>query len=293
MSHRHTDGKANDVPVFYFNSTAEGLEPQPCAVSPWSPDMIIGPAICGALAHALDTEHSTDGFSAVRLTIDLFRPVRWSLLTLETTRVRDGSRIRVADSIATQDGSAVARASAVFLRQSSQPPGIIWMRTDVPMPPPGVDPAVPSIPHWGSDDSDRWTTDPIDHSNGSRKRTWQHAAPLFADQPGSTFARVAMVAESTSMLTNWGNSGIGFINTDLTMAISRRPQQDSGIGLEADNHISSGGIAVGTATLYDEQGMFGTVITAGVSSAARQIDSTKLQEAIQLPIRGGRASGIS
>lgn len=62
-----------------------------------------------------------------------------------------------------------------------------------------------------------------------------------------------MTAEVRSPLTNWGTAGVGFINVDLTLVLARLPQGLE-LGLEADNHISDAGVAVGTATLYDRQG---------------------------------------
>ena len=47
------------------------------------------------------------------------------------------------------------------------------------------------------------------------------------------------------------------------------------LGIEADNHITADGISVGTATLYDRKGPFGTGMVTAVSNAAAQIDFSK------------------
>lgn len=73
------------------------------------------------------------------------------------------------------------------------------------------------------------------------------------------------------MMTNWGSEGIGFINTDLTLALAR-PAIGPEIGLEADSHISADGIAVGSATLFDRSGSFGTCMVTALSNADRQVD---------------------
>ncbi len=57
-----------------------------------------------------------------------------------------------------------------------------------------------------------------------------------------------MVGETTSLMTNWGTAGIGFINADLTLALSRLPEGPE-IGIEADNHLSVDGISVGSTTM--------------------------------------------
>ena len=58
--------------------------------------------------------------------------------------------------------------------------------------------------------------------------------------------------------------------SDVT-ALSRLPVDDW-IGLEADSHWASDGIAVGAATLFDRDGAFGTGLVTAVSNPAAQID---------------------
>ena len=55
------------------------------------------------------------------------------------------------------------------------------------------------------------------------------------------------------MVTNLGTAGIGYINGDLTVALTRLPQDDW-VGVEAETHWADRGIAVGATTLYDSAG---------------------------------------
>jgi hypothetical protein len=120
-------------------------------------------------------------------------------------------------------------------------------------------------------DAAGWTRRIADHQDNTRKRTWATSMPVLPDGHDSPFVRAVQAAEATSLLTNLGTEGIGYINCDLTVALSRMPDGPQ-IGLEADSHITSEGIAVGTATLYDRAGPFGTGIVTAVSNAAAQID---------------------
>ena len=90
-----------------------------------------------------------------------------------------------------------------------------------------------------------------------------------------------MVAEGTSLVTNLGTKGIGYINGDLTVALSRLPL-DNWIGIQGDSHWASDGIAVGTATLFDHQGAFGSGMVTAVANPAAQIDFTR----DSFPMRG-------
>ncbi|TWH24939.1 hypothetical protein L618_000100003940 [Rhodococcus rhodochrous J45] len=72
-------------------------------------------------------------------------------------------------------------------------------------------------------------------------------------------------------MTNWSDKGVGYINSDVTLALSRLPEGPE-VGIEADNHISSEGIAVGTAVLFDRLGAFGTGVVTALANAQRQVD---------------------
>jgi hypothetical protein len=47
---------------------------------------------------------------------------------------------------------------------------------------------------------------------------------------------------------------------------------DDWIGIQADSHWASDGISVGTATLFDHQGAFGSGMVTAVANPAAQID---------------------
>ena len=107
--------------------------------------------------------------------------------------------------------------------------------------------------------------------NDSRKRFYNDGIKVLAEEENSPFVRAVILAESTSLVTNLGTHGIGYINGDLTAALSRLPVDDW-IGIQADSHWASDGISVGTATLFDHQGAFGMGLVTAVANPAAQID---------------------
>ncbi|WP_067570387.1 acyl-CoA thioesterase domain-containing protein [Nocardia acidivorans] len=267
-----------DVPA-YFDEVDGGFVPTGYAASQWSAAQVVGPALCGLMARELERAHATDGFVPVRLTVDMFSAARFEHTTTPMVRVRDGKRIRVADVTVVQGGKVAARASAVLLQPSEQPPGALWRREFEPSPP-ALDIASPSplpqIPLFNSDGNpNQWSSVPTEHENATRKRTWQNPIRVIAGEELSPFTRAAVVGEATSMMTNWGDAGIGFINTDMTLALSRMPEGYE-IGVQADSHFSERGMAVGVATLFDRRGSFGSAMVTSVSNAARQISSAQL-----------------
>lgn len=259
----------------FFTLDADGAyAPTRYAASAWSAEMVNGPAVVAAAAHALEVEHGLDGFHPARLTVDLFAPVRFEPLTVRTEDVRRGNRIRVSDAHVEQGGKAVARATLVQLRRGEQPPGEVWRSGRTIEPPAAVlaESLRPGArPYFGSDGA--WSHDMGAAQGNGRKNFWHRPLDVIDGVEATAFVRAVTLAESTSLMTHWGTEGIGFINADLTVALARLPRSVD-IGLEADEHLSDAGVAVGSATLFDRDGVFGTGTVVAVSNAGRQIDFT-------------------
>lgn len=261
--------------AFFTLDGSGAYNPTRYARSAWSETMVNGPAVVVAAARALESGHGAEGFQPARLTVDLFAPVRFEPLVAVTEEVRAGNRIRVADVRLLQGGEPVARATLVQLRRGEQPPGRVWRSGRQVAPPAAADPAEAAPGKnvfFGSGDSvESWSRDMGLHQNDQRKRFWINPLDVVVGEAATPFQRAVTLAESSSLMTHWGDEGIGFINADLTVALARLPRSGD-IGIEADEHISEAGVAVGTATLFDRDGMFGTGTVVAVSNAGRQID---------------------
>jgi hypothetical protein len=118
------------------------------------------------------------------------------------------------------------------------------------------------------------TRPPGEHQNESRKTFYNRAIQVVAGEKISQFVRAAMAAEATSLVTNLGTQGVGYINGDLTVGMARLPVGEW-IGVQADSHWAADGVAVGAATLFDEAGGFGSGMVTAVSNPAAQIDFTR------------------
>ncbi|MDA4107837.1 acyl-CoA thioesterase domain-containing protein [Mycolicibacterium holsaticum] len=258
----------------HFTRTDDGAYlPTPFAQSHWGDDHLNGPAVVGLVARVLETQCGSDDFMPARLTVDLFKAARGVPTTVEVRVVRDGRRVRSAECDVRQDGKAVARATLLQYRRSSAPPGEQWIApVSVPKSPP---PDGETLPYIGSEEAG-WTRSPSVHQNASRKCFFNDGIDVVAGKKNSPFVRAVMVAESTSLVTNLGTKGIGYINGDLTVALSRLPLDDW-LAVQADSHWAADGIAVGTATLFDHQGPFGSGMVTAVANPAAQIDFSNRQ----------------
>ena len=262
------DPKMTARPAHFIPIDDDRVQPTQFAQSLWGEDHLNGPAVVGLAAHALETAFGLPDFLPARLTVDLFRAARGVPTTTKVTLVRDGRRVRNSECDVVQDGVTVARATLVQYRLAEQPLGEEWFRATDFDPPAVIDGGL--APYLDSDGVG-WTRAIADHQNAGRKRYVAQPIDVVGGQVNTPFVRAAVAAEGTSMVTNLGTAGIGYINGDLTVALTRLPQDDW-VGVVAETHWAAHGIAVGATTLYDSAGPFGTGLTTAVSNPAAQID---------------------
>ncbi|RDI60530.1 acyl-CoA thioesterase domain-containing protein [Nocardia pseudobrasiliensis] len=252
-----------------------GFEPLPFAGGQWAAGTVNGSALAGLAANALETAHGEPGFRVARFTMDIFRLPTFAPLHLDTTLVRAGRSVRIADVAVRQGDRPIARASMVCARASRDPDGTRWQPHRAPMALPErlagsdlVDPVV----CWGSDaHPDGWSETMSEHQNSSRKRLWFNQPRLLAARDNSPFVRAAMVGEMTNTLTSWGDRGIAYINHDVTVVLTRLPI-GTVVGIEAENHLAADGVAAGVATMWDRAGCFGISTVSSMALGTGALD---------------------
>ena len=270
-----SSASSTEWPAF-FTLSGDRYVPRDLARGFWSRETISGPPACGIVARELENAYlaSEPEFFPARLTVDLSRPVPAEPLLVRTRLSRDGRRIRVADAevFGTDDENAVARATAVFLRRSAQPPGAVW-RPRSARPVPGDDDPPPEVtPVYGSDIG--WSGDISAHRDSSRKRLWVRRIAAVHGELPSPFIKAAIVGEQASFVTNWGSMGVEFINVDATLNLARLPV-GTGLGVEAEAHLSDDGIAACAATLFDTEGPVGICTVTALAAVDRRLDLSR------------------
>lgn len=243
------------------------FHPTEIALSRWGNDSLNGPALVGLAARTLEQRFASTGFTPTRLTVDLFRAAHRVPTEVRSRQVRDGRRILNCECDIVQGGAVVARATMVALRTSEPPPGREWLTEEL-----FEAPVVPDGPLYliGSDAAG-WSTLGAEHQNASRKRVYHRITAVVTGEEPSPFVRAVVAAEATSLVTNLGTRGIGYINVDLTVGLARLPAGDC-IGVQADSHWCADGIAVGAATLFDGEAPIGTAMVTAIANPAAQID---------------------
>jgi len=250
------------MPEAFFTVDGDSYVPGPLTRGPWGAAMG-GQIVGGLLGWGIERSGVDPDFQPARVTVDLLRPVLLEPVQIRTSVQREGRRIKLVDGALLQGETTVARASALFLRRGDHPDGEVWSGpVEMPPLPTDYDGFPPDMPFfiWG------YGANPVGGGRGmaeweqsdSQKFAWVRVfRPIVQGHPLTPFSRLAFVGDTTSSLTHWGTGGLRYINADYTVTASRLPDGEY-IGLAAQSHYGTAGVAAGTATLFDRHGPFGT-----------------------------------
>ena len=257
-----TDDPANP-PEAFFTLDGDSYVPSVMTRGPWGFGMG-GQIVGGLLGWGIERSGVDPDFQPARITVDLLRPVLLEPVQIQTSVQREGRRIKLVDGTLVQNGKTVARAGALFLRRGDHPDGEVWSApAEMPPLPTGTDGFPADMPFliWGYgatlDGSPGIAAGEWEQSH-SRKFAWTKLfRPIVAGYPLTPFTRLAFVGDVTSSLTHWGTGGLRYINADYTVTASRLPDGEY-LGLAAQSHYGTAGVATGAATLFDRHGPIGT-----------------------------------
>lgn len=253
----------------YFLRDGDTYVPTRSARGPWG-ESVSGTFVGGLLAHVVERDRPADDeLSPARFTVDLLRPVAMAPIRGRTRIVRQGRRLLLVDAELLQDDTVVARASALHLRRGAQPEDDAW----------SAEVTIPALPPDPADDrpmllwvfgAETELTEPSNDLSG-----WQHTGPksvwvrdktpLVEGAEVTPFVRVAIGGDYASSLTNFGSTGLPFINADYTVSLSRLPDGPH-LGLTALTHHSADGIATGVAVMFDRLGPIGTATATSIAN---------------------------
>jgi acyl-CoA thioesterase len=261
------------MPEAFFTVDGDSYVPGPLTQGPWGAAMG-GQHVGGLLAWGIERSGIDPDLQPGRLTVDLLRPVLLEPVQIHTSVQREGRRIKLVDGTLVQNGRTVARASALFLRRGDHPDGEVWS-APVQMPPPPADfdgfPADPQffIQGYGAKPEEGGSLGMTEwEQSHSQKLAWTRIfRPMVHGHPLTPFVRLAFVGDVTSSLTHWGTGGLRYINADYTVTASRLPDGEC-LGLAAQSHYGTAGVATGAATLFDRHGPIGTSLALALAQPA-------------------------
>jgi hypothetical protein len=155
----------------------------------------------------------------------------------------------------------------MLLRPGAQPPGRVWE------PDPWSAPTPEQLGNLTPGGTERSLIDirPINEgglAGTAQKRLWiREVQSLVSGEGLSAFVRVVAAADLANPFGNFGEDGLAFINSDLTVYLGRLPVGEW-IGLEIVSRTSTGGVSVVSGNLHDLDGMLGHCAVGSVATGA-------------------------
>lgn len=245
----------------------------------WSNDAQHGSPPSGLLAWAIEQVPTAVPMQVVRFTIDLFRPVPLTPLTVATDVRRDGLRIQVVDAFLRSDDTVVGRASSLKIRISEID---LPDRGDTDWEQPG-NPDQADLLTTGTffgytDSSRRFHRDAVEirtfddsfAAHGVGVSWFRLLADLVEGEPTSPFVRLATIADMSN-----GNSQMLdprewlFVNPDITLYSHRLPV-DEWVGMKSYAHQHPTGIGLADTTVFDANGPLGRINQAQIVERHRR-----------------------
>ncbi len=267
------------MPEALFTVDGDSYLPGRLTQGPWGAAMG-GQIVGGLLGWGIEQSGFDPELQPARFTVDLLRPALMEPVQCQTSVLREGRRIKLVDGALLQHGAVVARASALFLRRGDHPDGQVWS-SPVQMPPlpTSFDDSPMDMPFqiWGYgatfEGSPGIAAGEWEQSH-SQKFAWARVfRPMVHGYPLTPFTRLAFVGDITSSLTHWGTGGLRYINADYTVTASRLPEGEF-VGLAAQSHYGTAGVATGAATLFDPHGPLGTSSALALAQPAEAFKPT-------------------
>jgi hypothetical protein len=270
-----------------FTRVDGAVIPTGLARGPWSVDALHGGPVAALLAGELETVPSETPFFPARFTMELFRPVGFDPLVVETRVVRPGRRVRVLEAMLRRAGAepdpagrdVLGRATLqqIEARPVALPDGLEHINGPERRPPspeqlPGRRPVARPAGDAGGAADERFHTDAIEHrSDGDLLTTLGRATdwirltvPVVAGQPVTRLERVAAAADFGNGISNvLPFDDYLFLNADLSIHLWRLPV-DPWVCLDAVTRIGlepgNGSVGLAESVLFDRRGRFGRAL---------------------------------
>ncbi len=253
-----------------YERDGDRIVPSAYCQGPWDPRLQHGGPVTGLLAWLAQQPPTAAPMRLARLTVDLFRGVRLAPLTWSVSVRRDGRRIQAVDVSLLDQGTEVARATAVRIRAEPLDLGDAAARLPVVQPPAITEPGGNGFWPGGEPAWVPGFVRAVELRNvvgtqgaGGERFVWVRLrCPVMAGEASDPVVSLAALVDYASGLANpLDFRRFTSINPDLTLHLLRAPVGEW-IGLDAWTDLADDGIGQSDARVLDQQGRVGRVSTS-------------------------------
>ena len=263
-------------------SRGEVFTPLPDSASRWTGSHVRGPAITSLLARAVERAVPEEArLLPARSTFDLHSQVPMTATQVRTRVLKQGRTLWVveAEMYIGDDSSerVVARARVALAAPNggdvaAETPLSVW---STPLPPGCVPPSndLLSVSEQGRlyrAEHTEWSGTRAGHQNADQHHVWYFDVPIIEGETPTPYQRAARISDLGNFVVNFGAEGLAYINADVTLSLARLPAA-GGVGVTSQLRTANAGVSVGTALVFDAEGMCGMSTVTAVRHTKTQL----------------------
>lgn len=242
----------------FYTTVGDGrFAPSAHTTGPWDAAAQHAGPPSALLGRAVEQVAPRDDVMVARVTVEVLGPVPLEELALSARVARPGRSVELVEASLSAGGREVARASAWRVRRTEG----TSVPTRLPVPPPLPDVSVEEAPEgWvrGYLQAMEWRWAAGSFAEPGPAVVWGRMRyPLVDDEEPSPLQRVLIAADSG----NGASSELDprawwFINPELSVHLHREAQGEW-VCIDAQTHVSDGGVGLATSVLSDAAGPIG------------------------------------
>lgn len=244
--------------AFYTQVDARTFLATPATAGPWDGSSQHGGPPSALLARAIERHEPDADQRLARVSVDILRPIPLGELTVTTRTLRPGRRITLVEAVLSAGAEHLAHGRGWRIARAASPQ--VTRAAPVPPIPGGPPPPLPGF--WENEKgylaAIEWRFVSGGFGNGPARAWTRPRIPLIDGELQTPMSRALLVADSGSGVSaELDPTRYLFINTDVTVALSRDPDGEW-LLLESATEIGPDGTGRATTTLYDTGGACGT-----------------------------------
>jgi hypothetical protein len=241
----------------------EQYDATPSTAGPWDTKLQHGSPVAALLATRIEQTAARADMRVAQLTLDFLGPVPIASLEVKVEPVRPGRKIALwTASIAGSSGRIAARVSAWLLATGKDRNPAV--RIDDTLPPRPDTPTTTffkAVPHFGHGDALEWRMAAGSFHELGPGTIWARTRiPLVEGELVTPLARVLLMVDSANGLSAVLDvEKYLFVPVNLTVSLERYPVAEW-VGMHAETSLTSDGVGITRAHIFDERGMIGEAL---------------------------------
>jgi acyl-CoA thioesterase len=235
----------------------------PSTVGPWDPKLQHGGPVAALLASRIEAAAARPDMRLAQFSLEFMGPVPVAELEVTTEQVRPGKRIAHWAARAVAGGREAVRVTAWMLQTREGRNPLVHLEDAAPptLPKEAVSTYFKEVPRFGYGDALEWRFPEGGFAELGPATCWARLkVALVEGEPVSPLSRVlAMVDSANGISAELDVGKYLFVPVNLTVSLAREPLTEW-TAMRAQTSLSSDGVGVTRAQLFDERGAIGEAL---------------------------------